>query len=62
MTNQNLNAKPFPKGSYINNLHKGEGVYSNTVYASLRGPDGELLISADLEYIQKRIIQVGFEK
>ena len=43
--------RTFPAGCVIKDIRPGKGKRINYVYASLYGPDGELLISATLDYI-----------
>lgn len=43
----------------ISHIHQGKGKRSCYVYADLYSPDGELLISATLDYINKKIIKQG---
>lgn len=50
---------PFPAGCTIRNIRRGEGHRAKYVYASLYGPDGELLISATLDYINEQIVAAG---
>lgn len=50
---------PFPKGCVIRNIRRGDGARASYVYASLYGPDGELMISATLEYINMQIVEAG---
>lgn len=57
-----LFGKPFPKGCTITNIRQGKGARSCWIYADLRGPDGELLISAHLEYINEQLLKLGVEK
>lgn len=45
----------FPAGCTITNIRPGEGARSAFVYASLRGPDGGLLIAATLQYINEQL-------
>jgi hypothetical protein len=47
----------FPTSCYISNIHRGE---SGHVYAQLNGPDGTLLISATLDYIQDQLSKAEF--
>lgn len=50
---------PFPKGCRIERLRINKRTYE--VHANLVGPDGELLISATLEYINKQLNYRGIE-
>jgi len=50
---------PFPKECVIKNIYRGEAGGSCYVYASLYSPEGELLISATLDYINERILNAG---
>ena len=43
----------FPAGCTISNIRNGIGQRGGAVYANLRGPDGELIISATLNYISE---------
>ena len=43
--------RTFPPGCVIKNIRPGKGLRKQYVYASLYSPDGELLISATLDYI-----------
>lgn len=47
----------FPAGCYISNIHRGENGH---VYAHLTAPDGRLLISATLDYIQDELSKAEF--
>jgi hypothetical protein len=55
----NLNRAPFPPGCTITGIRTGIGNRAKNVYATLRGPNGELLISATLDYINKQIVDAG---
>jgi hypothetical protein len=46
-------------GCTITDIHSGVGLRGKTVYGKLREPNGDVLISATLEYITKRILEVG---
>ncbi len=47
----------FPTGCYISDIHRGVSGY---VYAQLKGPDGKLLISSTLDYIQDQLSKAEF--
>ena len=49
--------RTIPEGCTITNIRRGKGAREQFVYASLISPDGELLISATLEYITQQIMQ-----
>ena len=53
--------QPFPAGCIITNIRRGNGYRSQWIYAQLRGPNGELLIDATLEYINARLVSSGIE-
>lgn len=46
-----------PTGCVITNIRRGIGARRSVVYAQLHGPDGELLISATLDYITTKIME-----
>ena len=48
--------RTFPAGCTIRNIRPGTGGRKQWVYAGLYGPDGELLISATLEYINAQFV------
>ena len=48
--------RTFPAGCKIINIEPGTGNRETLVYATLIGPDGELLISATLDYINQQLI------
>lgn len=50
---------PFPAGCVIKNMKRGSGYRAQWVYASLFGPDGSLLISATLDYINAEMAAAG---
>lgn len=52
----------FPKGCTITNIRQGKGARSCYIYADLRGPDGTLLISAHLDYINAQMLEHGVEQ
>jgi len=59
-----LRRKPkFPKGCVIRNLrrHLGRRGRGYAIYGDLYSPDGEILISATLEYINERLLKCGVE-
>lgn len=58
----NDSSKPFPRGCTISNIRQGKGERSCYIYADLRAPNGDLLIAATLEYINKRILECGVQK
>lgn len=58
----NIEIPKYPKGCTITNLRQGKGYRKQYIYATLRGPDGELLISATLDYINKALIENGVEE
>lgn len=62
MQNDMMKRPQFPAGCTITNIRLGEGHRSKYVYANLIGPDGELLISATLDYINKQIVEAGITK
>ena len=45
----------FPAGCTITNIRNGIGGRNGIVYANLRGPDGELIISSTLSYISEQL-------
>ena len=45
----------FSPGCTINNIRNGSGQRSDTVYANLVAPDGSLIISATLSYINEQL-------
>ena len=47
----------IPTGCVITNIRRGKGYRESFVYAELRGPDGELLMSATLDYITTEIME-----
>lgn len=47
----------IPTGCVITNIRRGTGARKSFVYAELRGPDGELLMSATLDYITTEIME-----
>jgi len=49
--------RTIPRGSTITNIRRGKGKLECFVYANLVGPDGELIISATLDYITAQIMQ-----
>lgn len=53
---------PFPKGCTITNIRQGKDARFCYIYADLRGPDGVLLISATIDYINQRLLECGVEK
>jgi hypothetical protein len=59
-THETPMTRKFPAGCYISNIHKGTGVNGNVLYAQLNGPDGRLLISATLDYIQDELSRAEF--
>ena len=46
----------FPAGCTIRDIRPGTGSRAHIVYAHLYGPDGEMLISATLEYINEQFV------
>ena len=58
----NPEIKPFPKGCTITNIRRGKGECVCWIYAILRGPDGEVLITATLDYINDQLLRYGIEK
>lgn len=55
-------ARPkFPLGCVIKDIRSNPRFPGN-IYASLFGPDGELLISATLDYILAQINKAGIEE
>ena len=48
--------RTFPAGCTIRDIRPGTGGREQWVYASLYGPEGELLISATLEYINEQFV------
>lgn len=46
---------PFPNGCTISNIRRGSGIRERWVYACLYAPNGELLISATLDYINEQL-------
>lgn len=51
----------LPAGCTITDIRPGDGIRSRFVYARLRAPDGTILISATLEYINERLIGAVIE-
>ena len=51
----------FPNGCTITNIIQEEGARSGLIYARLVGPDGQIIISATLEYIYERLVESGIE-
>ncbi len=48
--------RTFPAGCKIINICNGGEGWEDVVFAVLVGPDGDLLISATLEYISRQLI------
>lgn len=57
-----IETKPYPKGCTITNLRQGEGPRCCFIYADLIAPNGTLLISATLDYINEKLVVNGVEK
>ena len=55
----NATRQPFHAGCTITNIRRGVGARAKNVYATLRGPDGEVLIVATLDYINAEIVKAG---
>ena len=47
----------FPVGCEIVDIKRGKGSRNKFIYARLIGPDGNLLISATLDYIYERLTE-----
>lgn len=51
----------LPIGCRIENIRRGKGEYRSTIiYADLVGPDGTLLIAADIGYITDKLNRSSF--
>lgn len=48
--------RTFPAGCKIIDIRPGTGYCDRFVYATLVGPDGDLIIAATLEYINQQFI------
>ncbi len=46
----------LPEGMTIRNISGGRGEFEGKVYASLYAPDGRIIMSAELEYITKALL------
>lgn len=54
--------RQFPCGLVVTNIRRGAGARSKNVYAELRDSNGELLISATLDYITAELQRGAFEE
>lgn len=50
----------LPVDCSITNIRRGTGHREQFIYCDLIGPDGRLIISADLDYITKRLHRAEF--
>ena len=51
----------FPKGSIITNIKRGKGKREHLTFACIVAPNGELLVSATLDYCCEAIQDRGIE-